>query len=357
MLKWLTHGRGIKFHSQSSRSEISASFHGLIPWLTSGYGFDLLRIYHPLRRFKLWFHSRRISNYLNCHLGDRLRSLPFKQTVFDASNKSAFELAIDSIRRGSIVDQGKPPSVSTVEAMIIDHIKFLIFAGHDSVSSSICFAYYLLFRNPEVRQRVRMEHDTVFGTNTSQTGALIAEQSHLLNQLPYTLAVIKETLRLFPVASTPRKGERGFYVTDSDGRQYPTEGFLVWCVHHAIGRNPDLWPLPDSFIPERFLVSEDDPLFPCKGAWRPFEYGPRNCMGQEMALMEMKIVLAMTIRSFEIDVVYDEFDRLKPKDGPRQVNGDRAYQTEIGGSQPIDGLPCRVRLMSRKREPADVVHD
>ena len=111
-----------------------------------------------------------------------------------------------------------------------------------------------------------------------------------------------------------------------DGHQYPTEGFTVGCTHQAMHREPLFWPQPDSFIPERWLVSDGDPLRPMKGAWRPFEWGPRNCIGQELALLELKLVMVMTLREFNITASYDAWDHVQGKNEPRTVNKERAYQ-------------------------------
>lgn len=54
----------------------------------------------------------------------------------------------------------------------------------------------------------------------------------------------------------------------------PLAGFMIWPVSHALHYSSDLWPLPTAFIPERWLVKKGDPLFPIKGARRPFEFDP-----------------------------------------------------------------------------------
>lgn len=225
----------------------------------------------------------------------------------------------------------------------ICQIRTFLFAGHDTSSSTLCYCYHLLAQNPEARARVVDEHNRVFGSNVKQAGQHITDNPHLLNQLPYTSAVVKETLRLYPPASSTRSGEPGFMVTTPDGQSCPTEGFLVWSNHVAIHRNPDFWPRSQEFLPERWLVEKEDPLFSsAKGVWRAFEYGPRNCIGQELALLEVRLILAMTLREFTIISAYDEWDKMKSPKGPKTVNGDRAYQILAGAAHPSDGFPCTV---------------
>ena len=85
-----------------------------------------------------------------------------------------------------------------------------------------------------------------------------------------------------------------------------------------------------------------DELYPIKGAWRPFEFGPRNCIGQELALLEMKLVLVLAVRQFDLSMPYEEWDQQHLKKGPKHVAGERAYQAGNGG--PSEEMPCRVKL-------------
>ncbi|MCJ1312291.1 hypothetical protein MMC25_005965 [Agyrium rufum] len=222
-------------------------------------------------------------------------------------------------------------------------IKSFLFAGYETTSTSICYVFYLLSKHEDVLKKVRDEHNSVLGTDPSVAASLISNNPALLNQLPLTLAVVKETLRLFPTVSSTRAGEVGFSVIGDDGKSYPTDNCLVWSIPQAIHRDPQYWPSPDNFIPERWLAEPGDPLYPVKSAWRPFEHGPRNCIAQELAITEMKVVMVMTARELEIKVVYEEWDALHPSRGPKSVAGERAYQVISGG--PSDGLPCRAFAM------------
>ena len=229
----------------------------------------------------------------------------------------------------------------------ISQMKVFILAGHDTTSSALCYICYLLSQNPLALQKVRAEHDNVFGSNLNQTHAKITANPQALNQLPFTVAVIKESMRLFPSSSSTRKGETGFSLQEG-GLRYPTEGCIVWSLHQAIHRNPRDWPQPDAFIPKRWIVSNGDPLYPIKDAWRPFEFGPRNCIGQELAMLEIKIFIIMTLRESNIVPSYDEWDRVKGKQEPKTVHGERAYQVLDGTTRPADGFPCRVTITSSR---------
>ena len=259
-------------------------------------------------------------------------------------SRSIIDLALDSYMSDKA---SKGPSKSmdrSFKSWAITQIRLFIFAGHDSTSSAICYCFYLLSKHPAALARIRAEHDEVFGTDIAQVTTLMREQPHLLNQLPYTLAVLKEVLRLFPPASALRGGHPGVDLTDSKGIRYPTEGTNIWILHIVLQRNPKYWKDPDSFIPERWLVGPEDPLYPVKGAWRPFEFGPRNCLGQTLVTLDIRVVLVMTLREFNIHPAYEEWDELHPREGIKTVAGERAYMVSSGGAHPADGFPCRVSL-------------
>ena len=91
----------------------------------------------------------------------------------------------------------------------ISQVKTFLFAGHDTVSGTLAYVFHLLSESPDKMVKVQQEHDRVFGSNPDDAAALIRSKPVLLNKLEYTLAVIKETLRLYPPASTMREGNKG----------------------------------------------------------------------------------------------------------------------------------------------------
>lgn len=226
----------------------------------------------------------------------------------------------------------------------------------------------MLSKHPDVLSRVRQEHDEVLGSDPSHAPRLLTAEPHLINKIPYTTAVIKETMRLYPPTSTLRNGKTGFYLYDTErdasGKiiKYPTEGCIVFGNHHGLHHNPRYWKDPEIFNPERFLVTPGDAsgLFPVQDAWRPFEKGSRVCMGQELAMVEIKAVCMLVVREFDFHHAYDEagicqktnkigIGKLLPSVTPiRHIEGDRVYQTTGGGgSHPADGYPCRVKFASK----------
>ena len=296
------------------------------------------KIFNPIRPFVLRYYERKMNNYVGRVLEDRFAARKRGQkTASTRGRRPVIDIALDTYQEAEETN-GPQAMNATFKAFAIDQIKTFILAGHDTTSSTICYIYHLLSKHPEALRTVRAEYDEVFGTDTKQAAQLIRENPHLLNKLPYSLAIIKEVLRLFPAASSVRKGERGFFV-NHEGEQYPTEGFMVWIVNQAIHRREDLWKDADSFTPERWLAKDGDSVAGVKGAWRPFEQGPRNCIGQELALLETKIIMALTLREFNVRAAYDEDG---PKAGVNDIGGERAFQILIATAKPTEGMPARV---------------
>jgi sterigmatocystin biosynthesis cytochrome P450 monooxygenase len=204
-------------------------------------------------------------------------------------------------------------------------IKLFIFAGHDTTSAGTIFTYHLLAQHPDILSKVRAEHGHVFGPNVTDTASVLSSKPELLNRLPYTLAVIKESLRIYLAVAALRDGQPDFYISGDDDQRFLTNHCIVWGDHYGTHHNPCHWPQPDEFLPRRWLVPEGDPLYPPKNAWRPFEREPRNCIGQEVALTEIKVMLVLTIRQFNVRDAYEEFDVLKGNPKGWNVNGQRAY--------------------------------
>ena len=192
--------------------------------------------------------------------------------------------------------------------------------------------YYLHF-NKSARAKACAELDAIYGPDRHMTAKMIREDPYSLNRMVYIHAVVKEVLRLFPPANTVRIGEPDFLIRTSDGETYPTEDCVVWVDPLVMGRDPRYFPSPEDFIPERFLPESPYPEIPT-GAWRPFERGPRNCIGSEFGTLELKVVMALTLRDFDFEPAY-------APEAPT-VDGEKCYQMLFGSAKPKSGVPGRV---------------
>lgn len=323
---------------------------------------------NPLRPFVQRYYGRVMDTLIRKELEQRFVEL--KKEVSHSKDlrtekrpgaNSVITLAIESyMAENKHTDFIEKPKLDEDFARYATYqIRLFLFAGSDTTSSTIVYVYHLLSRHPEALEKVRQEHDAIFGSEIGQAADLLTNSPTLLNQCKFTLAVIKETLRLYPPAATMRAGRPGVTITDRHGGRYSMDYVGTTVLHPAVHKNPRVWPQPNEFLPERFMVDPGHELYPYSPAYRPFEQGPRNCIGQTLVWNEILITLILTLRVFDITPAYDEWDAarnsgflqtLKGKtfgEPIKTVNGDRAYQTEKAGTHPADGYPCRVSISKR----------
>jgi cytochrome P450 len=195
--------------------------------------------------------------------------------------------------------------------------------------------FYFLASNPVVRGKACAELDEVFGPSLSGTAQKIREDPYILNRLTYNMAVMKEALRLFPPANTVRVGSPSVSITDpATGERYPTYDWVVWPDSYVIGRHEKYFPSPLEFMPERWIPEVSPFPMPPPGAFRAFERGPRNCIGGEFGTLEIKVVMALTLRDYVFVPGYDE-DALR-------VDGEPCYQMLFGSAKPKMSVPGTV---------------
>ena len=193
----------------------------------------------------------------------------------------------------------KPCSALDPEFMdlAVTNIKALLLGGHGTTTDTLCYTYLLLSTHPPVLAQLRAEHDAVFSRDRARTLAQLHAAPHTLNNLAYTTAVIKETLRLFPIGFSLRAADPGVTV-NYDRMEHPTcAGMIITPIPHTMHYDPTLFPDPERFDPSRFL--RDGGVG--RGSWRAFEHGTRACMGQDLAVDKLRVVLLLTVREFEFE--------------------------------------------------------
>lgn len=304
---------------------------------------DNIGQFNPLRVFSIWNNSRLLNQHIRNQILKRVdafrdvkarhEQLPFN-SILDQALESYY--SEPDRKQSDLLDQG-------FLDLLCAQLRMFFFAGYDSTAATMSTCCYLLSKHPEAIAKLRAEHDRVFGRNVAACPGMITENPSILNSLPYTQAVIKETLRLFPPASAIRMGSKDLVLKGRDGTEYPTEGVSVQTSHFSVHRNPECWPRPLEFLPERFLVAPDHELYPAKGAWRIFEYGVRNCTGQAFVMKEVKAFLAILCREFDFRNCYDEVYADEEID-LTNVDYERAYLVEHGAAHPRGEFPCRVLL-------------
>ena len=159
----------------------------------------------------------------------------------------------------------------------------------------------LLSKHPDVLKRLRDEHTRVFHGDFEDTLQTLQDSPAKLNDLEYTTAVIKETLRLFPIGFSIREAEPGATISHNNN-DYPIagNGLALVAQPHTLHYDPTFFPDPSSFQPERWLAAGDG--IP-RNYFRAFGRGPRACLGQNLAQDELRVILLCTARDFDFEMV------------------------------------------------------
>ena len=198
---------------------------------------------------------------------------------------------------------------------IRDQVLTLLFAGHDTTTSTVAFLFYELARRPEWADRIAAELDRV-APGREPTAA------DLFGDMPELAAAVDETLRLYPPAWIgPRRAAVDF---EFGGYEIPA-GYPVNYSSWASHRLAEIFPEPHAFRPERFL-GEARSKIP-KGAYIPFGGGPRICIGMRFGELEVRAIAAAILRRFRLD--------LEP--------GWSLRVRQMPTLSPRGGLPMRVR--------------
>ncbi|MCP4011599.1 MAG: cytochrome P450 [Phycisphaeraceae bacterium] len=234
-------------------------------------------------------------------VGGMLAATIFQSQRFDGSSmarirtaEAAMDAEIDRLveaRSGLGVDATDPRLdalgriISGIddETGVRDEARALMLAGAETTSNALGFLLLLLARHPDVRNRLEEEID-----------------DRTRDDAPFLEAVILETLRLFPtVWFQTREMTIG---CELGGLQFEKDD-LAFVTTALIHRHPDLWPDPDAFRPDRFLGGDDGPWRPPhRYAFLPFGGGRHLCLGQHLAMHEIRLTTKAIIERFRVDV-------------------------------------------------------
>ncbi|MCP4440386.1 MAG: cytochrome P450 [Aureispira sp.] len=188
-----------------------------------------------------------------------------------------------------------------------DEIITLFVAGHETTANALTWTLYLLGQHPDKFQKLQKEVDQVLDGKSISL--------HNLRELIYTQQVIDESMRLYPPAWTI---SRKALSTDEIGGYKIPQNAIVSVNVFGMHRHPDFWEQPNDFVPERFAPEKKKQI--PKLAYITFGAGQRMCIGNNFALMEMKIVLALLVKNLDFklkntnQVHYTPLITLKPSE-------------------------------------------
>nr|ATW72296.1 cytochrome p450 CYP3044B4 [Brachionus calyciflorus] len=176
----------------------------------------------------------------------------------------------------------------TLAEIFSQSILFLI-AGYETTSTTLNLIAYHLAKYPEIQNRLIEEIDTVLANHVKVSYDSVSE-------MKYLSMVIDETLRIFPAA---------IRFDRVAGEDYKYEGMkieknlMIFVPLYALHHNPEIYPDPDRFDPERF--NDENKQKRENNTYLPFGNGPRSCIGMRFALLEMKLALALTLSNFRFE--------------------------------------------------------
>lgn len=256
--------------------------------------FLIKEIQFPYKAY--WF---KISGQIKKHQELALESDAIIKEIVEERIKSGTKQndLLDMLLETRYEDSGEGMSTQ----QLIDEIKILFIAGHETSANAITFTLHLLGNHPEIQQKVFEELMEL------QTDDVVEQ----LQKMTYTNAVINESMRLYPPA----------WITDRENIEDATllgyhikEKTLIGVSFYELHRNPKYWENPSAFNPERFLGEQKKESYKY---FYPFGAGPRMCIGIGFAMYEMSLVLSYIVKRYKItsrkkDIQINPLITLKP---------------------------------------------
>ncbi|TGO34982.1 hypothetical protein BHYA_0174g00060 [Botrytis hyacinthi] len=185
---------------------------------------------------------------------------------------------------------------------LMEEMRLFMIAGSDTTGTTCTFTLLLLLNNPSKLQLLTQEILSAF---PSKNDIITFANTQ---DLPYLNAAINESMRLMPmvVSGLPRYTSETNWI---DGFEIPAH-VTTYAFPNILQVDPRIWPDADSYIPERWLDNYKGVPVDRK-AFMPFSGGVRNCIGQQFALREIRLILATVIRRFELDLMPGQSHELK----------------------------------------------
>ncbi|CAB4389676.1 cytochrome P450 [Rhizophagus irregularis] len=256
-----------------------------VPRLISVYEYIVSVLGSPFRRVFPWISELPLES--NKKYLDAIKE--FDGFINDIIETKRNEMKKDSYNGHdlltSMIKQGE---INIDKHQLRDEIATFFTAGHDTTTTALSVSLYFLAKYPEMQEKARAEVIRILGNEP------IIPSLDQLKELKYVNAIIKETLRTHPPTPilTVRRLKKpikvGSYILPINS----TCMINTWKIH----RDPKYWENPNQYNPERFLSSDEKRD---KFAWIPFSAGPRNCVGQNLTLLQQRVVLSMFLLRYK----------------------------------------------------------
>ncbi|NXS60233.1 CP3AT protein, partial [Brachypteracias leptosomus] len=204
------------------------------------------------------------------------------------------QLMIDSQNSHDSSKSAETDSYKTLsDEEILAQALIFVFAGYETTSSTLSYIAYNLATHPDVQQQLQDEIDANLPNKARPT-------YNAIMQMEYLDMVVNESLRLFPVGG---RIERVCKKTvEINGVTIPKD-MVVLIPVYVMHRDPEYWPEPEEFRPERFSKENKESIDPY--TFLPFGAGPRNCIGMRFALLTLKVAVVLLLQNFSFRTCKD----------------------------------------------------
>lgn len=188
---------------------------------------------------------------------------------------------------------------------------FLFFvAGFETTASTLTYAFYELAKNQDVQDRLANEIEAALADHDQNDHDAVFET--IVNDIPYLEACIKETLRKYPPVIRLERtlNKQGYKL----GGIELDKGTVIEIPTLAVHYNPEYYPNPEQYNPDRFMPENKDALVPY--TYIPFGAGPRNCVGTRFAYQEIKLCLARVVPKYKVSLAKGMPTKIQFKPNP-----------------------------------------
>lgn len=262
------------------------------------------RVWHPYRAAAVflpfwWKHMKTVSS-LNAYVTNLIQKRWLKRrsktTNVDNEEDDLLDMVLAAYEKEVRKDREGDLPVSLNKRMIMqirDEFKTFMLAGHETSASMMTWAMYELIASPNLMDKMKEEGQRIFGKDAdwiNESSRNLPSQEKL-GELQFSEACLKESLRKYSVVPVVIRK----VVSDLNlGDYLIPKGSTLTINIHAVHQNPEYWPDPMNFSPSRFLEESPKPF-----TFVPFLEGPRNCLGQYLALLESKMVISLLCHRYE----------------------------------------------------------
>jgi cytochrome P450 len=196
------------------------------------------------------------------------------------------------------------PMFNGISKDLLDEAITLLFAGQDTSAATLSWTLHLLSLYPTVQSKLAEEVQMMLTEEEDLDKDAPTVTKKMISKLPFLDAVVKESMRLYPVAPfVVRQLTHDLPLAAEEGeQQHKTTlpaGALACIWIYGLHRNPKFWNRPNEFLPERWIDPALKDIGLSNGAYLPFASGPRNCVGQPLAHVVLRTLLTRLVHKFD----------------------------------------------------------